>query len=143
MRMRESILVGYFKGKIGIKKLRRNLHKEDKEDLKEHYEITIADLIKICDAVLHGDLAPSDLQPLGMHMDLCSSKISEPPDDPDPSLWINEDTAEGKRICQVVFEWGCPIINFALTRDNVVLWKQYLQTGEKQHKQPYRPFYTS
>ena len=43
--------------------------------------------------------------------------------------WDNE-TIDGKKVSRVLFEWDNEEINYPINKENLNLWRTYLQTGE-------------
>jgi hypothetical protein len=88
----------------------KNIEDGEFEVRKEH-------LVKLCDDVLTGQLALTDLNTIGFAL-MASDYFT----------WDNSGT-EGDVISNVIFEWDNPEIGFDLTIKNVRLWKEYLLTG--------------
>lgn len=78
------------------------------------FEIGLHHMIAICDDVLNGKMKPSTVDLLSFIL-IGSDYFS----------WDN-DTEEGKRIADVIFEWNNETINYPLSLNNFVQWRKYL-----------------
>jgi hypothetical protein len=90
------------------------------------HEITRQNLLKLCNDTLSGRLTCSDLNILAFG--LIGSEYF---------CWDSE-TEDGEIIAKTLFDWDNPEINFELAVENLLLWKDYLETGnyklDKSHK---------
>jgi hypothetical protein len=87
---------------------------EDEDD----FPITTDHLVKLCDAVLEGQLQLIDLNTIAFAMMFS-----------DTFDWDGEND-KGRIVSETVFAWDNPEIDYALTTENVRKWKHYLTTGE-------------
>jgi len=87
-------------------------------DLSEDYQVSIDNLILICDAVLSGDLKPEHLVVIGFGM------LSS-----DHFIW-DTSTPEGERIANTIYDWSCPQVNYDLNLETVRKFRHRLLTGE-------------
>jgi hypothetical protein len=81
------------------------------------FEIKKEHLVKLCEDVISGQLALTDLNTIGFAL-MASDYFT----------WDDNGTA-GEILSNVIFEWDSPEIGFDLTIKNVLLWKDYLLTG--------------
>jgi hypothetical protein len=81
------------------------------------HEITRQNLLKLCKDALSGHLMPMDLNILAFGL-IGSDYFN----------WDNE-TEDGEIIAKTLFDWDNPEINFELTFENLLLWQDYLETG--------------
>jgi len=87
-------------------------------DMKDPFTVTREMVISLCDAVLHGELPPTQLQWVGFTL-LASDSFD----------WNEDD------LLSAVFEdWSSPEINWPLTTKNVSRFKRWL-AGEEAHPQ--------
>ncbi len=82
------------------------------------YFISRQHLLKLCNDTIDGNLTPIDLNTVA-----CGLMAS------DYFHWDNT-TKEGKIITDTLFDWDNPEICFPITKDNLILWRIYLETGE-------------
>ena len=128
--MTEAALIRFLKEEIGGDDLARDVngsHLRTGHDVSEYlielveddteFVVNVEHLVSICDLTLDGKIDPSELQVIGncLVMSDCFD-------------WDVESQL-GKRIGEVAFQWGNPLINFELTIENVGLWKKYLTDG--------------
>jgi len=123
--MTEQALKDYFENKLTASQLALDLNTPGKENdidkIKEkgHFEVTKAHLIKLCDDVLNEQLLPTDLGTIAFTI-ICSDYFV-----------FNEQVEEDVEILEeVIYDWDNPEVGFELSLKNVVLWKEYLQTGD-------------
>lgn len=127
--MREEKLRDYFVDKVSAQELTADLKDSQKRtsyDVTTVYINSIEDgefevkkehLVKLCDAVISGQLPPTDLNTIGFAL-MASDYFT----------WDNNGT-DGEILSNVIFEWDNPEIGFDITIKNVRLWKEYLLTG--------------
>lgn len=127
--MTEQKLKEYFENTLSAKLLSLDLKGSQKQtcndvttvyidSLKDgEFQIKKEHLLRLCGDVILGEILPSDLNTISFAL------ISS-----DFFYWDNE-TIDGALIARVVFDWDNPEICFALTLDNVQLWREYLLTG--------------
>jgi hypothetical protein len=126
--MREEILKQFFTGEVGPKVLAKDLvdsmitkgdvTKHPIEDMRESFQLGPEHLIRLCDAVLNGEIKPQYLQSIGFCI-VASDKFE-----------YDTDTAEGNLVGETLLDWSAPIINYPLTKTNVEKFRQRLVTGE-------------
>jgi hypothetical protein len=73
-------------------------------------------LVRLCDAVLAGELPGSDLEPIAFAV-IASDQLQ----------WGDDDELVGR----VLYDWASPEINWELTPENVRMFRSWL-TGEEQ-----------
>lgn len=88
-------------------------------DLDAPFAIETAHLVRLCDAVLAGELAPSALEAVGYA--LAESRNFE---------WDGT-TEEGARITHTVTQWASPETSYPLTAATVAKYRQQLVTGQR------------
>ena len=88
------------------------------EDLDEDFEVHPEHLVRICDAVLAGEIEPPKLEGVGAA--LCTS---------DHFTWGDEG-ADAERVAQTVSDWVDPEINFDLNLETTQKFRHRLLTGE-------------
>lgn len=79
------------------------------------FRITNLHLISICDDVLRHRLKPDTLEPLTFIL------IGS-----DYFYW-DTNSKEGQLVEEVIFEWNSPILNYPLTLENMIEWRNYLE----------------
>lgn len=127
--MTEEKLRDYFNGQLTPKELSSDLEGSQKRtsyDVTSVYINNIEDgefevkkehLVKLCDDVIFGHLALTDLNTIGFAL-MASDYFT----------WDNSG-ADGEIVANVIFQWDSSEIGFDLTIKNVRLWKEYLLTG--------------
>jgi hypothetical protein len=84
----------------------------------DEYIVSRQNLLKLCDDTINGQLSTTDLNTIAFCL------IGS-----DYFHWDSE-TVDGKVVATTIFDWDNPTINYPLTKDNLLLWKKYLQTNE-------------
>lgn len=126
--MNESVLRDYFVGQIDTSLLAKDLKGsvvQTSYDVFTHYvnemdgefRVNPSHLVKLCDAVLAGDLPPGDLSIIGYCL-VTSDHFS----------W-EQDSKDGDLVAETAYDWSSPEINFPLTVDNVAKFRDRLLTG--------------
>jgi hypothetical protein len=125
--MKEIVLRGFFEGSVDVRALVIDLtHTVETagktshyriEDMDGQFQITAEHLVRLCDAILDGQLDPKALETIGFC--LVAS---------DSFHW-DTDQEDGNIVAQTCFEWSEPRINYALTVDNVRKFRKRLKTG--------------
>ncbi len=125
--MQESVLRHYFTGECTVQDLKADLSGAVKDhrlyevhpikDMESCFQVTSAHLAGLCDEVLGGTLAPTDLEPIG----ICLAAS-------DHFVW-SDATEDGERVSLTVFDWSAPEQAYPLSRENVVLFRQRLLMG--------------
>lgn len=124
--MKERVLVDFLEGRASAADLAENLaHAYVQEGLdtwalhvepvEETYTVTRQGLIRLCDAVLAGDIAPDLLEPVGDCL-----MLSEAP---------TFDEADRDLLAEVAHRWGAPEINGRLDLDAVRMFREGLAAG--------------
>lgn len=134
--MKESILRDFLEGTAPVEELEadttgafeqqsRDARRLIVETMADQFAVGTDHVVKLCNAVLDGNLNPSNLEVIGFAL-IASDQFE----------W-NTDTDDGERVGEVLFDWSAPEINHDLTVENVRCWKRYLETGkpafEKRH----------
>ena len=128
--MREKTLRDFFLGRVGPDELSRDL--EDAINMKGpdeaevtivrlgdgDFQVTIEQLLAVCDAVATGVLEPWKLEAIGFSL-VASDYFQYDRDDP-----------EGNRVAEVVRLWAAPQVNYRLTLENVAKARHLLATGQ-------------
>lgn len=128
--MKEEILKKYFEGKISAEVLNKDVNGSSMRtgfdtsevdikimDEKGEYTVTINHLLNLCNDAIKGDISSENLNTIAFAL-IGSDYFS----------W-NEFGEIGERVTNVIFEWDNPGIGFPLTRENLILWKEYLESG--------------
>ena len=127
--MHEAILRDFFIGATTAEALRRDLVgavvQTSSDVFSQHitpatgkFAVTSEHLVRLCDAVLAGELPAQDLEAVGFC--LVASDFFE---------W-DSDKADGERVAETVHDWASPEINYRLTGHTVTKFKERLVTGE-------------
>jgi hypothetical protein len=125
--MREAVLSDFFSGHLSVTELladlvgtvtvRGDIHEHRISESEGSFEVVPAHLVRVCDAVLAGDLPPSTLEAIGFC--LVASDYFK----------YDTDTQDGDLVAQTANEWSSPEINYPLTMENVVKFRERLITG--------------
>lgn len=126
--MHESVLRDYFAGKTDASALRGALSgavvatgsrssSQRIEDMTTDVDLRPEHLVRLCDAVLSGELEPDDLQTIGIC--LVAS---------DHFIW-DGDVPPGDVVAETVHDWSAPEVNYRLTHDTVQKFRERLLTG--------------
>jgi hypothetical protein len=89
-------------------------------DMNEEFAVTPEHLIRVCDAVIGGVIAPEYLRAIGFCLQAS-----------DKFVWDGSEVG-GERVAEVAADWSAPEINFPLTLANAAAWRRYLTGGEYQ-----------
>jgi hypothetical protein len=92
------------------------------EDMDEDFRVSASMAIRLCDAVLTGDLPPDALSTIGFA--LMAS---------DHFCW---DGDEDEVLADVISDWACPEINYPLTLENVERFRNWLLRVEPYPTKP-------
>jgi len=93
-------------------------------DVTDHLIVDMSDdfhvhhLLRVCDAILAGQIDSAHLQTIGFCLQASDS------------FFWDSDEPGGDRVSEVTADWSAPQINYALTPDNVRKWRHYLATCE-------------
>jgi hypothetical protein len=127
--MHESILRDYFIGLIDERALIEDLQEMVVQtssnvftyqitDMDTEFEVTTQHLLKLCDAVLLGQLEANHLQKIGFCI-IASDFFT----------WDSDSEPESPE-AKTVHEWSSPEINFPLTIENIRKFRERLLTGK-------------
>jgi hypothetical protein len=126
--MHEEILRQFLVGEVNAKTLAQDLvgsmitkgdmTKHPIEDMQEAFQIWPEHLVRVCDAVLQGELKPKSLQSIGFCI-VASDQFE-----------FDSDTSEGNLVAETAYDWSAPEINYPLTLTNVEKFRHRLVTGE-------------
>ena len=94
------------------------------ERMTSEFLVEARHLVRVCDAVLEGTLEPENLVAIGFALQ--SS---------DAFVWDGS-TRDGERVGETTADWCAPEINFPLTIENVLAWKSYLTSGNRERLRP-------
>jgi hypothetical protein len=86
--------------------------------MKEELIVTREHVLRLCDAVLEGSLAPEDLEPIAFCL-ITSDRFQ-----------FEDSTPDNERVLDTLHDWDSPEINFVLTHATVEKFKKRLLTGE-------------
>ena len=125
--MHEETLRGFFVGTISAAELRLDLEgtavrtsstctEYDIADMTDDFEVAAIHLVRICDAVVEGKLAPEHLESIGFCLE-ASDRFSYA-------------EADAEVVADVVSCWSSPEINYALTTQSARLFGQWLRNGK-------------
>jgi hypothetical protein len=101
-----------------VEELGKQMHRHHVVPVEGEFQVSGAQLVRLCDAVLTGHLDPSQLTSIGFCMIVS-----------DYFHWDDE-TRDGFWVGETLHEWGSPEINYPLTQDNVRLFRERLITGK-------------
>lgn len=125
--MHEETLRRFMVGELGADELEKDLQDSvvtelttsvhDIIDMDEPFELVPGHLVRICDAVSSGDLAPGRLQQIGFCL-IASDQL----------FW-EAGGPGGEAISQTLHEWAAPWIFYPLSAANARKWKMRLEEG--------------
>lgn len=87
------------------------------KDMSEDFEVRPEHLIRVCDAVLSGEIEAKYLEAIGFC--IAASDHFE----------YDTDTPEGNLVGETVLDWSEPRVNYPLTIENVGKFRERLMTG--------------
>lgn len=127
--MHESILRDFFDGRASAGDLRadlvgavvqtaENVFTHKIVDMDADFEVTPDHLVRVCDAVLSGELEASELESIGYCL-VASDCFS----------W-DGDTQSGSRVAETAYDWSAPVNNYRLTSDTVRKFRERLMSGQ-------------
>lgn len=87
-------------------------------DTNVDFSVTTTHLIKLCDAVLAGDIPPEQLEWIGFGL-IASDHFN----------W-DTDSVDGERVADTCYDWSSPSTNYILTIKTVGKFRHRLATGE-------------
>jgi hypothetical protein len=131
--MREQILRQFFEGTCSASELARDVAGSGRkasqklkitsiEDMDANFDVTADMAVRVCDAVLSGDLPASALQTIGFAL-MASDKFQ----------WNGD---EDDVLASVIADWSCPEINYPLTVENVQRFRSWLTRAEEYPPKP-------
>ena len=125
--MHEEVLKRFFLGEISASELaddlsgslveRRGVTYHPIKDMSVNFEVRSEHLVRLCDAVLGGEIEAKYLQAVGFCI-LASDHFE-----------YDTDTREGDLVGETVFDWSAPKVNYPLTIENVRKFRERLVTG--------------
>ena len=127
--MNGNVLVAFFEGHASAADLRADLDgtrsalgsgavRHNMVDSDSDFLVKTNHLIKLCDAVLAGELPPEQLEWIGFGL-IASDRFS----------WLT-DTLDGERVADAVIDWASPSANYVLSLETVAKFRRRLATGE-------------
>jgi hypothetical protein len=126
--MREVTLKEFFAGNLNAAALSADLEgslvtsgmvtQHPIEDMDETFVVWPEHLIRLCDAVLRGDIHPQGLQAIGFCV-VASDNFE-----------YDTDTPEGDLVGETLMDWSAPDVNYPLTLANVRKFRERLVTGK-------------
>jgi hypothetical protein len=131
--MREEILRRFFQGEATASELAKDVAGSTKkvsklisrvgiEDMDTCFTVTRPMLISLCDAVLGRVLPAEELRTIGFALQ-ASDKFE----------W---DGDEDELVAEVIADWSCPEINYPLTLENIVQFRNWLIEAEPYPSKP-------
>ena len=128
--MRETILRKFFEGFASDQQLARDVAGSLSRSgnqvtvriqrMDSEFAVQARHLIRVCDAILSGNLDPTHLAAVGFAL-----QASE-------AFTWDGSTEDGERVAETASDWSAPEINFPLTVENVSAWKSYLMNGTRE-----------
>jgi hypothetical protein len=125
--MHEAVLRDFFLGVTDALRLQADLQgavvrsgvtrEHHIADMRTEFSVEPAHLVRVCDAVLAGELSPEALQQIGFCV-FASDRF----------CW-DADTPGGSVIAETVADWSCPEINWPLVPENIRKWREGLVGG--------------
>jgi hypothetical protein len=127
--MHESVVRDFFVGKVPASALQSDLVGavlQTSSDVFTQYVTPMEDrfvvrkehLVRLCDAVLAGDLAPESLEPIAFCL-IASEHFD-----------LEDESEEGERVLEVLHDWDSPEINYVLSISTVAKFRLRLLTGQ-------------
>ncbi len=86
--------------------------------MREVLVVSREHVLRLCDAVLEGSLAPEDLEPIAFCL-IASDQFQ-----------FEDSMPDNERVLDTLHEWDSPEINYVLTHATVEKFKKRLLTGE-------------
>ena len=125
--MRELILRQFFEGTSSARELASDLLGSTRqsgskikitsiEDMDAQFRVTSEMAVRLCDAVLAGEIPAESLETVGFALQT-SDKFE----------W---DGDEDEALASVIADWSCPEVNYPLTIDNVRRFREWLLRSE-------------
>ena len=130
--MREQKLCDFFEGRLSATELARDVKgststsgivsKVSIEDMAESFTVSSTMAVRLCDAVLNGELPAAELETIGFAL-LASDRFE----------W---DGDEDEVLANVIGDWSAPEINYPLTIENVKKFRGWLTREEPYPAKP-------
>jgi hypothetical protein len=134
--MREKAIRDFFEGKSSPVELQRDIAGSTRstkrsgqkiaivsiEDMDTDFVVTADMAVRLCDAVLNGELTPKALQTIGFAL-MASDKFQ----------W-NAD--EDEVLANTISDWSCPEVNYPLTVENVQRFRASLMRTDTYPAKP-------
>jgi hypothetical protein len=131
--MREKVLRDFFEGKSSAAQLERDVAGSTKtsgpkttvvsiEDMGTDFVVTTDMAVRLCDAVLNGELMPGALQTIGFAL-MASDKFQ----------WSAD---EDEVLANIIADWSCPEVNYPLTVENVQRARAWLMRTDTYPAKP-------
>ncbi len=125
--MQEEVLKQFFEGKVSAEELAADVAGSTKsvggvvsyqkvEEMESEFGVNRGMLIKLCDAVLEGRLAPELLHEIGFALNAS-----------DRFVW---DADEDDLQSDLISDWSCPEISYPLTIENIRRCRAWLTNEE-------------
>ena len=120
--MREQVLRDFFEGRSSAPELQRDVAGSTKragpkatvvsiEDMDKDFVVTADMAVRLCEAVLRGELLPDALHTIGFAL-MASDRFQ----------WDGDDEV----VAGVIADWSCPEVNYPLTLENVQRFREWL-----------------
>jgi hypothetical protein len=121
--MREQVLRDFFEGRSSAAELERDVAGSTKgtgprasvvsiEDMDKDFVVTADMAVRLCEAVLRGELLPDTLHTIGFAL-MASDRFQ----------WDGEND---EVLASVIADWSCPEVNYPLTLENVQRFRAWL-----------------
>ncbi len=121
--MREQVLRDFFEGRSPAAELERDVAGSSKgtgptasvvsiEDMNKDFVVTADMAVRLCEAVLRGELLPDTLHTIGFAL-MASDRFQ----------WDGEND---EVLASVIADWSCPEVNYPLTLENVQRFRAWL-----------------
>jgi hypothetical protein len=130
--MREQMLRDFFEGRTSAAELAGDvkgststsgiLSKVSVEDMSEQFPVSSTMAVRLCDAVLSGELPAANLQTIGFVL-IASDRFE----------W---DGDKDEVLASVISDWATPEINYPLTIENVRKFRSWLTREEPYPTKP-------
>jgi hypothetical protein len=119
----EIVLANFFRGKLSAAELSGDLAGSEEivdgehrkvlvHDMDEPFAVTRAMAVELCESVLRQELEPDALRLIGFTL-ITSDRFA----------WDEDDDLLG----EILWDWSCPEVNFALSLENVRRFKSWLE----------------
>ena len=127
--MNGNVLLAFFEDRISAAELKSDLEgtrtilssdsaRHSMVDTDVDFTVTTNHLVKLCDAVLAGDIPPEQLEWIGFGL-IASDHFN----------W-DTDTLDGERVADALIDWSSPSTNYVLSMKTVTNFRHRLATGE-------------